>query len=438
MNLRRCDKEKCGVWLANFCCCAVLLSLLLTGCGEEPNAATPSDQAQPPTADSRSETSATSSQVVVERVTTIRETTTRQTRKASQEPVVAIFIKNRAGDDYNDKVAVLEDLLSARLAEAGFTIQSREDVINSVASFAGAGPNAGDPNLAGAELDALLSNNTSALRLAQNMGADYLLTASIVSINHNKKRLQGYGVDRTVFESVLRASYKVLDRVKGGSVTGGTVKSIVKSPFQDMPTNNALQNQMNSYAEQIGAVDDLLDDASAQLAAHLTKRREQVQEPTDDAGTVAWTVICGTTDLLVPTIVKDEAGEFVLGEHKLPVNPTNVTVELNGVVVGTAPGTFEVPPGLSKMRLSREGYRAIEQTVNVADGQTLRIDLHMTDKEYLRWKDMIAFMETLKIGAKLTDAQAEAVRGYAQMLRQSGFKVNIDSDLKGVVKYSIW
>jgi len=46
---------------------------------------------------------------------------------------------------------------------------------------------------------------------------------------------------------------------------------------------------------------------------------------------------------------------------------------------------------------------------------------------------MIAFFETLKNNAKLTDAQAEMMRGYAQMLRQSGYKVDvkIDSDLEG-------
>jgi len=311
-------------------------------------------------------------------------------------------------------------------------------VINSVASFGDAGPNAGDPDLAGAELDKALSNNTSALRLAQNMGADYILTASIVSINHNRKRFKGYDIDRTVFESILRGSYKVLDRTKGGSLTGGTVESSVKSPFQDQVDESTWGRRKHTYAEEIGAVDDLVNEAATKLAAHLEKRRERVDEPADEAESVKWTVICGTTDMVVPTVVRTDENDFVVGEQELPVNPMNVTVELNGVVVGTAPGTFEVPPGLSKLRLTREGYKDIERTVNVVPGQTLRIDMQMTDKEYARWKDMIAFLERMKAGNKLTDAQAEQIRGFAQMLRQSGFKVNIDSDLKGVVDQSIW
>lgn len=379
--------------------------------------------------------------VTVERVTTVREKTVTETRKEAantEQPVVAIFVKNRAGDEYDEKIVAMEDLLSSRLAEAGFRVMSREDVINSVASFGDAGPNAGDPDLAGAELDKALSNNTSALRLAQNMGADYILTASIVSINHNRKRFKGYDIDRTVFESILRGSYKVLDRTKGGSLTGGTVESTVKSPFQDQVDESTWGDRKHTYAEEIGAVDNLVDEAATKLAAHLEKRRERVDEPADEAESVKWTVICGTTDMVVPTVVRTDDNDFVVGEQELPVNPMNVTVELNGVVVGTAPGTFEVPPGLSKLRLTREGYKDIERTVNVVPGQTLRIDMQMTDKEYARWKDMIAFLERMKAGNKLTDAQAEQIRGFAQMLRQSGFKVNIDSDLKGVVDQSIW
>jgi len=379
--------------------------------------------------------------VTVERVTTVRETTTTETRKEtanSEQPVVAIFVKNRAGDEYDEKIVAMEDLLSSRLAEAGFRVMSREDVIGSVAAFGDAGPNAGDPDLAGAELDKALSNNTSALRLAQNMGADYILTASIVSINHNRKRFKGYDIDRTVFESILRGSYKVLDRTKGGSLTGGTVESSVKSPFQDQVDESTWGRRKHTYAEEIGAVDDLVDEAATKLAAHLEKRRERVDEPADEAESVKWTVICGTTDMVVPTVVRTDDNDFVVGEQELPVNPMNVTVELNGVVVGTAPGTFEVPPGLSKLRLTREGYKDIARTVNIVPGQTLRIDMQMTDKEYARWKDMIAFLEQMKAGNKLTDAQAEQIRGFAQMLRQSGFKVNIDSDLKGVVDQSIW
>ncbi len=382
-------------------------------------------------------TQADRSSVTVEKVTTIRETTTTETvqeRQAGPAPVVAIFVKNRAGREYDEKIMGLEDLLSSRLAEEGFRVMSREDVINSVSAFGGQGANKGDANLAGADMDELLSNNTSALRLAQNMGADYLLTASIVSINHNRKVFKGYGLDRVTLESVLRGSYKVLDNSKGGSVTGGTVECSVKSPFQNQVDESTWTSQKHTYAEVMDSVDKMIDEACTKLAAHMTARKRLVAQPAVKGELVAWTVICGTTDMVVPTINRVSDNEFVVGEQKLPVNPMNVIVELNGVVVGTAPGTFSVSPGMHKLRLSREGYRDIERTVSITDGQTLRIDMQMTTEEYNRWKNMTAFLEELKNGAKLTDAQAELLRGLAQTFRQSGYKIDYKVDTKEGIK----
>lgn len=375
-----------------------------------------------------SSTTSSTSETVVERVTTVRETTTTQTTKteAVETPVAAIFIKNRASDYYDDKVPALADLVSARVTDLGMSVIDREDAINAVASFADEGANAGDEELPGADLDALMSNQASATRLAQMLGADYVMVASIVSINDNVKHFEGYGTQRTIFEGVMNVSYKVLDRVKGASITGGVVKATVKRPFQAQ----ASETDMNVYMEESGIVDEMLDLASIQLTEQLATKLIKVrQAKPGEAGLVEWTIICGTTDVVVPTVIEvGEAEDFVIGEQKLPVNPTNVTIELNGAVIGTAPGTFQVPPGLSKLRLTREGYKDFERVVNVAAGQTLRIDLQMTDEEYARWKDMTAFLQGLKEGAKLTDAQEEAIRGFAQTLRQSGFLVNYQAN----------
>ena len=84
---------------------------------------------------------------------------------------VAIFIKNRARDVPDEKVMPLEDLVAGKISDAGYRVISREDVANSVKAYATAGPNVGTDVKLSADLDKLLSDNTSALRLAQNMGA---------------------------------------------------------------------------------------------------------------------------------------------------------------------------------------------------------------------------------------------------------------------------
>ena len=75
----------------------------------------------------------------------------------------------------------MQDFLIGHVTDDGFNVIAREDVINAVSSLAKEGPNKGDERLAGADLDKLLSNNTSALHLAQNINADYVLVVTITS-----------------------------------------------------------------------------------------------------------------------------------------------------------------------------------------------------------------------------------------------------------------
>ena len=49
-------------------------------------------------------------------------------------------------------------------------------------------------------------------------------------------------------------------------------------------------------------------------------------------------------------------------------------------------------------------------------------------------KDNTAFLQKLKNGEKLTDAAVKAIEGAAQMLRQSGYKVDVKGDVKLDVK----
>ena len=63
----------------------------------------------------------------------------------------------------------------------------------------------------------------------------------------------------------------------------------------------------------------------------------------------------------------------------IEVQPLDVTVELDGIAIGSAPGTFQAFPGLHKLRLSREGFKDWERTVNIYAGQKLRVALQMSD-----------------------------------------------------------
>ncbi|MEX0777961.1 MAG: PEGA domain-containing protein [Phycisphaeraceae bacterium] len=347
---------------------------------------------------------------------------------------VAIFVKNHAGKALDSKVMALEDLVSSRITEAGFSVISREDVINSVASLAGQGANVGKADGPGADLDAILSNQTSALALARNLGANYVFTVSLTTYNKQSKTFKGNGIETLIVESKLRVSYKILDQFLGGTLAGDVVEVTKK-----------VRGDKNVPDQEVDFINDLLDDASVKLASSLQEKVEanKIREVAGDASLANFEVICSVQGMTVPDVVKNDKGEYILGTHRVQFEAMNVTVELNGAAIGTAPGKFKVAKGMSKLRLSRDGCKDWERTVSISDGQQLRVDMQLDDKGYARWKDTTGFLSDLKADAKLTDAQVKVLEGYAQMLRQSGYKVDvkIDSDLTGttiVQGRSLW
>ena len=68
--------------------------------------------------------------------------------------------------------------------------------------------------------------------------------------------------------------------------------------------------------------------------------------------------------------------------------------------------------------------------MNVVEGQKLKVALQLSEAGYQRWKDNTAFLQALENGRKLTDAEVKVLEGKAQMLRQSGYKVDVKEDIK--------
>jgi hypothetical protein len=370
----------------------------------------------------------------------------------------AIFVENRAGAQLNDKVAVLEDLLTSRVSEKGLSVISREVAINALKSYpvtevatsapkgtsvkaegpggaaeaatvaAGAGQAKISARPGVNKLDNLLAENTSALRLAQNLGADYLLVASIASLGAEKKSFKDGAFETVNITHTLRVSYKLLDAVQGGSLIGATVKATKTIRFTE-----------NSATEDSDLVNGLLDDAATQVAASLGRKRETVPEPTPGRALVEITVACGMQDLVqmpvsIPDIRVLDDGTLMVTTNRLGIQVLDATVEINGTAVGSAPGKFKVPPGLNKLKITREGFKDWERTVNLSQGQKFNVALQMSEAGYARWKDTTTFMFGLETGRKLTDGVVKMMEGFAQTLRQSGYRVDTRTDVKANIQ----
>lgn len=358
---------------------------------------------------------------VVERVTTIRE---REEQKEiipdDFERVAAIYIANRAGAEFEDKVMFMEDLIVSQVADMGFVTLSREVVIDSLSEYGG-----GDAG-AGTELDKRLLENTSALALARNLGASHVISVSIGSYGKNKKQFRDTdgsygGVATNITQYVLRVPYKILDATRGGSLTSDTIK-----------VSKTLRQTEGLVIEEGDLLNELFDEASQQIALSLDKRIKmgRVKESAQLADRVSLSVHCGMTDLSIPDVKKQDDGSYIIVANAYKLEPMSVTVEVDGMVVGTAPGTFPVRPGVAKIRLSREGFKEWARTINIYDKQILNVSLQMDESGYARWRENITFLQNLKHGAIITEAEAEVIRGKAKMFEQSGYRIDyrIDAD----------
>lgn len=329
--------------------------------------------------------------------------------------LAAVFVKNRAGGAFDGKVEAFEDLLTAEVTDLGFALVSREDTVKSIRTALSLPP---DKSLPGAELDEALESNSSALRLAQNMGVDYLLVASLATYGSQTQHLNrpDLNINRKVTTDTLRASYKILDAGLGESLSAGAVTAVNKRQASE-----TLHEDGNT-----DVINGLIADAAVQIGERLQAKGGADGVPDSKLADriVEFMVSCTMQDLSIPEVIKDEDDNYIVTGNRYKLETLAVTVELDGVVVGTAPGSFDALPGLHKIRLTREGFEPWERTINVRDEQHLAVALQLSDEGRANWMQMAEFLNDLKAQERVGEAEAEFIRGAAQTMRQSGVRID--------------
>ena len=343
-----------------------------------------------------------------------------ETNKASAKKV-AIFTANRAEAVLNDQMPVFEDMMIAQVTDLGFEVISREVALGAAGDLL----KKSEIN----ELDALLSDQTSSLRLSQNLGADYLLFATLMGLDEEKRSVSAYGVKYNNHIYTLRASYRVLDGNTGASLTAGMVE----------PTRT-IQQTKNSQISTTGLVRELLAKASREMASSLGQKNAQGAIATVEVAKsqVEFKISITLNDVQFPEVILDADGRAHLSSNSVNIQPLAVAVDLDGFTIGsTGTGVAAVlnaSPGLHRIRLAREDLVTVERNINIHDGMQLSMTMQLTDKARAKWQQDTLFLDTLKRRAELTDAEVERVRGLAQQLRQSGYRVDIRSDAKSDIK----
>src|SRR5688572_5796748 len=313
----------------------------------------------------------------------------------------AIFVQNSAGAKVNDQVPFLEDQVASRIGGKEFIPISRADVLNAVKVYPTEKPVAPDRDALGTKLDQLLSDNSSALRLAQNMGADFILFVSIGSINKATRKFKddSIGVQTENVVHTLRGTYKVVEGYTGGALGGDA-----------FTCSKTIRESANLKVEDGDIVSGLLEEAATKAAEGLAAKAALFKAPATQ-GKIEIHIAAAVKDLAgneisLPDLRLNEDNKIIQAGPVLPVQ-ASATIEVDGFAVGTTPAKIKVFPGAHKLRLTRPGFTDVELTVNATEGLTLNPTMQMNDEGYQRWKDIRKFLDKIDTNRKLTDAYAE-------------------------------
>jgi hypothetical protein len=274
------------------------------------------------------------------------------------------------------------------------------------------------------KLDQALSDSTSALRLAQNLGADFILIPSLTTYGTEKKSYNADGISTINQVHTLRVSCKIVEAGAGGALKGDMVTA-----------SKTIRQTGNLQVDSSEVINELLDDAAGQLANKLVAAAASLPTEVARNKQVEFSIFCTMTDIreqpiMVPNLQVTKDKRVVKTNAPIEVQPLDVTVELDGIAIGSAPGTFQAFPGLHKLRLSREGFKDWERTVNIYAGQKLRVALQMSDAGFARWQENLAFLQLLDDDRKLTDAEVKRIEGIAKFFSESHYRVDTKENIK--------
>jgi hypothetical protein len=274
------------------------------------------------------------------------------------------------------------------------------------------------------KLDQALSDNTSALRLAQSLGADFILIPVITSYGTEKKTYNADGISTINVLHNLRVGYKIVEAGAGGEIKGDTVLA-----------SKTIRQSGNLQVDNSDVINELLDDAAGQLANTIVQSAGSLPTAVAKDRMVSFNIACSMTDprqqpILISDVSVSGDGKLIATNPPVAVQPLDVTVELDGLAIGSAPDAFQAYPGIHKLRLSREGFDTWERTVNIYDGQTLRVALQMSVTGYARWADTTAFLSTLDNRRKLTDAEVAKINGLAKFYSESHYRVDTKENVQ--------
>ena len=326
---------------------------------------------------------------------------------------IALFVGDVANDVPDTKIDVLEQYLASSLTQVGYAVVSRRDVLNAVANFGDRGSNRGVGTSDTAEAERLLSDQASAKALAGMLDASEFVVATISALDVDRRTSRDPNLDvaTEVVTTTLDVPWRLIDGSSGAAIAADTASA-----------SDAVR-QSGTLERSPTDIDVLLRDASRMIAQQAIAARPRPESRRAPGKAIAVEITIDLREMSVPGIEKKN-GVWTVTTDRYNLVPQAAEVMVDGLLVGTAPGTIQMNQGPQRVRISAPDLEPVDRFVNAQPGLKLRIPMQLTPEGRARWLQSAAFFENLKDGAALREDQQKIADGIKTFLEQSHLRID--------------
>lgn len=314
------------------------------------------------------------------------------------------------------------DSIAAELSRLNFQIITPQSVVDAVGKVIGDNDRHDHGSLS--------DNNMQSL--ATLLDADYFMCFTLNGFRSESKDLPRF--DRKIYKHTLSANFRV---VATGSAASSFGKSL--SVTKNIPVTSNIQIEVSKS----GLINELIDDAVSQLSAYIIEKEKNTnpsvstnlpprlnspsltQLKTGNREKVNIQISAKIQQIVLPEITKNKDGSFMITGNNHTLEAADAEVQIDGVFVGncSSDDNLSVSPGIRRLKVTRGGYVAFERTINAYNGLKLAIQLKPTADEIREWREQLAFLQQIKIGERLTEAELLKARGVYEYLKNSKFEM---------------
>ncbi|MDX8414893.1 hypothetical protein [Intestinicryptomonas porci] len=348
---------------------------------------------------------------------------------------VAIFVRNDSTKyaellDANKKN--LENILASYLNNSGFGVISQDLVLRNLNAYLGndktkykdEAKRLKDSITSNRQPDIALFENASGLRLAEMIGADYIMAVSISNAGQTTKKSSLYGVQTENQIYTLRCNYSLCEAGMGVGTSGKSVKS---EKMLRTTSDMSVENAEDLFSE-------LLEDCASQMYEAMVADldNKKIIEKVDASVDVIFEV--KVTAARFPQVFQDADGSYSFEESIVPLELMTINADIDGVSYTTNTGTIKLSKGIHYLKITHKDLLPIEKTINVTgkQGQKFVYEGILTEEAKIRIKADMEWMQSLlekhkKIAHqdKLREIDIERQRTLAR-----GEAANVDINVK--------